>query len=122
MARRKPNAYLAKYEAKQEAKYHKMLDIHDEIDYMAMMLMLNDELHVGPGRADQMFNAFLANKMEIADMVVEDSKGDTSIIHTKSQLAKRMAGIFGREHWPKRQHWFTMLREFWVEVEKNATS
>lgn len=122
MARRKPNAYMAAYEAKQEAKYHKMLDLHDEIDYMAMMLMLNDELHVGPGRADNLFNAFLARKMEIAEMVVEDSKGDTSIIHTKSQLAKRLAGIFGREHWPTRQVWFTMLKEFWVEGDKNATA
>ena len=113
MARRKPNAYMARYEAKQEAKYHKMLDIHDEIDYMAMMLMLNDELHVGPGRADKLFNDFLANKMEIAEMVVEDSRGDRSILHTKSQLAKRMRKIFGPEHWEKRKHWFSMLKEFW---------
>lgn len=122
MAPRKTNAYLAKLEAKQEAKYHKMLDIHDEIDYMAMMLMLNDELHVGPGRADKLFNDFLARKMEIAEMVVADSQGDKEILHTKSQLAKRLAGIFGREHWPKRQGWFTMLKEFWVEGDKNATA
>ncbi len=113
MAKPKQNAYLAKLEAKQEAKYHKMLDLHDEIDYMAMMLMLNEELSVGAGRADNLFKAFLARKMEIAEMVVADSQGDKEILHTKSQLAKRMRKIFGPESWTDRKHWFTMLREYW---------
>ena len=87
------------------------------------MLTVNDELQVGPGRAGRVFNAFLANKMEIAETINEDwgpdndkRTGDKELLRVKKNLAKRLRSIFSPEDWEKVRTMFPLLRDYW-EVE-----
>jgi hypothetical protein len=121
MARNKPNPMLAKIEAQHEAKYRQKLEINSEFDMIALLLTVNEELHVGPGRAGRVLNAFLANKMEIAETIDQDYgpdkyTGDKEILHTKATLAKRMREILSPEDWAKWCVMFPLLRDYW-EVE-----
>ena len=120
--KQKMNPLLASFEAKLEANYRCRLAINDEIDLIAFMLTINEDLQVGPGRADKLCNDFLATKIEIAEMVNSDygdkkDEGDKEILHTKYTIAKRMRKIFSPEDWKKRCVLFPLLKEYWdIEV------
>lgn len=115
MSKAKINPMLAKFEAKLEAEYRTKLAINSEIDMMAMMLMLNDTLKVGQGRAEKALNDFLAWKMEIAESIVSDSDDDPEILKTKRDLAVRMKEIFGEESWKKCREMFLFTKDYWEE-------
>lgn len=118
MAKPKPNPLLAKYEAQLEMKYRQKLEINSEFDLIALMITVNDELSVGPGRAGRVINAFLTNKLEIAETILEDSgpdkhTGDKELLHTKASFAKRLRSIFSPEDWKKWRAMFPLLRDYW---------
>jgi hypothetical protein len=124
MARNKPNPLLASFAAQLKAEHRKQLDALTEFDLIALMLTVNEELHVGPGRAGRIMNAYLANKTEIAEAIIEDYGpsahiGDKECAHTKATLAKRLRAIFSPEDWEKYCTLFPLLREFWG-VEKTG--
>ena len=115
---KKPNPLLAQYEAKLNAVYQQKLEINSEFDYIALMKTVNEELHVGPGRAGRIFNAFLANKLEIADVINADygpdkHTGDKQLLHTKSTYAKLLRRIFSKEDWEQVRVMFPLLQEYW---------
>lgn len=114
---KKTNPMLAAFEAKLEANYKQRLEINSEFDMIAFMKTVHEELGVGPGRAFKVFNAFMANKLEIAETIHEDygdkDSGDKQILHTKSSYAKLMRRIFGLESWQKVKIWFQLLRDYW---------
>ena len=95
---KKQNPLLAAFEAKLETNYKQRLEINSEFDMIAFLKTVNEELHVGPGRASRVFNAFMANKLEIAEMIHEDygdkDTGDKEILHTKASYAKLLRRIF----------------------------
>lgn len=114
----KQNPMLAAFEAKLEANYKQRLEVNSEFDMIAFMKTVNEELGVGPGRAFKVFNAFMANKLEIAETIHEDygpdkDTGDKQILHTKSSYAKMLRRIFGLENWQKVKIWFPLLYEYW---------
>ena len=120
---KKPNPMLAAFEAKKEAEFSGRLACNTEFDLIALMLTVNEELQVGPGRAGRVFNAFLANKMEIAETINKDwgpdkdkRTGDKELLHVKKNLAKRLRSIFSPEDWEKVRTMFPFLRDYW-EVE-----
>lgn len=114
---KKQNPLLAAFEAKLEKNYKERLEINSEFDMIAFMKTVNEELGVGPGRAFRVFNAFMANKLEIAEMIHEDygdkDSGDKEILHTKESYAKLMRRIFKPEDWEDVKIWFPLLREYW---------
>jgi hypothetical protein len=115
---KKQNPVLAAFEARLEANYKQRLEINSEMDMIAFMKTVHEDLGVGPGRAFKVFNDFMANKLEIAEMIHEDygpdkHTGDKQILHTKSSYAKLMKRIFGPESWQKVKTWFQILYEYW---------
>jgi hypothetical protein len=113
----KQNPVLAAFEAKLEAKYQAKKDRHLEFDRIAFMKTVNEELGVGPGRAYRVFNAFQANRVEIAEKITEDygekDSGDKEILHTKATYAKLLKRIFKPEDWERVKIWFLLLKEYW---------
>ena len=74
----KKNAFLEKLKAQAAAKESVKTQAHVEIDTMALLLTVHDRLKVGPGRADDVVNDFLAWKMEIAEAIVKELDEDQS--------------------------------------------
>ena len=112
------NPLLDKLERQLKAEYQQKLDINSEFDYMAFMKTIHEELQVGPGRAGRLFNAFLANKMEIVETINNDygpdkRTGDKQLLHTKSTYAKLMRRIFSKEDWEVVRVFFQLLKDFW---------
>ena len=114
----KQNPLLAQIEAQLNAKYKQKLEINSEFDYIAFMKTVHEELGVGPGRAGRVFNAFLANKIELAETINEDygpdkHTGDKQILHTKKSYATLMRRIFSAADWLKYRVMFPLLQEYW---------
>lgn len=115
---KKQNPLLAAFEAKLKAEYRQKLDINSEIDYIAFMKTIHEELEVGHGRAGRLFSAFLSNKRELANTLNQDygpdkNTGDKQILHTKSTYAALMRRIFSKEDWKKYRVKFPLLQEYW---------
>lgn len=115
---KKQNPMLAAFEARLEANYKQRLEINSEFDLIALMITVNDELQVGPGRAGKVLEAFLVNKVELANTIHEDygpdkDTGDKEILHTKAQYARRLRSIFSPEDWVRLREWFPLLRDYW---------
>lgn len=89
----KQNPFLAKLKAEAAAKESFKTQAHVEIDTMAMLLAAHERLRVGPGRAPDLVNDFLAFKMEIADELLKE--------------------ILGKEGWEKYHTLFPFVREYW---------
>lgn len=118
MAKNKQNPVLAAFEAKLNARYKQQLDCNSELDMIAFMQTVHEELGVGPGRAGRVFHAFLANKRQLAETLRDDygedkETGDKELLHTKSKYATLLRRIFGPELWPKVRIWFLLLRDYW---------
>lgn len=114
----KTNPLLAKFEAQLQAKYRAKLEINSELDLIALLITVNEELNVGPGRAGRVLNAFLANKVELAETIDADygpdkDTGDKEIAHTKATYAQRLRSIFSPEDWQTAREWFPLLRDYW---------
>ena len=115
---KKANPMLAAFEAKLEANYQQRLEINSEMDAIAFMKTVHEELGVGPGRAYRVFNAFTINKVKLAKTIQEDygpdkHTGDKEFLHTKKKYADLLRRIFGQDNWPKVKIWFPMLQEYW---------
>ena len=119
----KSNPLLTALEAKLEAKYQAQKERHLELDRIAFMKTVNEELKVGPGRAYRVFNAFQANRVKIAEKINDDygdkETGDKQILHTKATYAQYLKRVFGLENWQKVKIWFPLLKEYWGG-EKNG--
>lgn len=112
------NSLLDQYGKMLKAEYQTKLEINSEFDYIAFMKTVHEELNVGPGRAGRIFNAFLENKLEIADTILQDAgpnkhTGDKELLHTKATYAKLMRRIFSKEDWQKVRVMFQLLKEYW---------
>ena len=107
----KQNPMLAKFEAQIEARAEARRMMQSEIDLMAAMIAANDELKVGPGRAEFFMAQVMFVKMQIAKEII--SEDDPELLYTKHQLAKRLKEIFGEKSWPRCKEMFPMLREYW---------
>ena len=91
-----------------------------EMDAIAFMKTIHEDLNVGPGRALKLFNDYMANKLEIAETIHADygpdkDTGDKQILHTKSSYAKLLKRIFGPESWQKVKIWFQLVYEYWED-------
>lgn len=108
---------LDQYRQMLESNYKQRLEINSEFDMIAFIKTVHDELGVGPGRAFKVFNAFMANKLEIAETIHEDygdkETGDKEILHTKATYAKLLRRIFKPEDWQEVKIWFPLLKEYW---------
>lgn len=115
---RKQNPLLASFEAQLKSEYKQKLEINSEFDYIAFMKTIHEELQVGPGRAGRLFNAFLANKLELAEEIDKDygpdkHTGDKQLLHTKAKYAELMRSIFSKEDWEQARVMFQMLKDYW---------
>ena len=113
----KQNDFLAKLQAKAEAKAAVKIEAHVEIDTMAFLLAANERLQVGPGRAPGLLNDFLAFKLEIAEAIMKELDEDQSkvkeIVVLRRDLAVRMKEILGPDGWEKYKTLFPFLRDYW---------
>ena len=109
---------LDQYGRMLKAEYQQKLEINSEFDYIAFMKTVHEELGVGPGRAGRVFNAFLANKIELAEEIDKDygpdkDTGDKNILHTKATYAALMRRIFSKGDWAQQRVFFPLLQEYW---------
>ncbi len=104
------NPFLDKFQRKLEAEYLGRLERLKEFSLASSLIAANDTLQVGPGRAKKFLDAQLAMLSEIAEMVVED---EDEMLHTKSQMARRLKEILGEESWSECCVLFPFLKEFW---------
>ena len=115
----KQNPLLAKYEAKAKAEaraeYDIKLEVLEEIDLIALLLMVHRHLHVGPGRAPGAVDSYVQAKLEVAQAIVKETSEDEQgeFCKTQHDLAKALKGIFGAEAWEHYKHMFPMLRPYW---------
>lgn len=113
------NAYLAKIQAKAQAKEAAKTETHVEIDTIAMLLAAHARLKVGPGRAGDLVNDFLAYKLEIAEAIHKELDEDKSkkkeLVVVKRDLAYMLREILGAENWERYKTLFPFLRDFWEE-------
>lgn len=115
----KQNPLLAKYEAKAKAEaraeYDIKLEIREEIDLIALLLMVHRHLHVGPGRAPGAVDSYTQAKLEVAQAIVKETSEDEQgeFCKTQHDLAKALKNIFGAEAWQHYKHLFPMLRSYW---------
>lgn len=114
----KSNPMLARFEAQLQAEYKAKLEINSEFDLIAFMKTVHEEFHVGPGRARRALDAFLENKMELAERIDEDygpdkETGDKEILHTKKSYAQLLRSIFSPEDWKMVRTLFPLLRQYW---------
>ena len=115
----KQNPLLAKYEAKAKAEaraeYNIKLEIREEIDLIALLLMVHRCLHVGPGRAPGAVDSYNQAKLEVAQAIVKETSEDEQgeFCKTQRDLAKAMKNILGAEAWQQHKHLFPMLRPYW---------
>lgn len=122
----KNNPLLASFEAKLEAIYRGRLTINDEVDRIAFLMTINDDLKVGPGRAGTLLNDFMATKLEIAEAMIEDSgfkkgEGDKEMLHTRYVIAKRICKILSPEDLERFRPSFPFIGEFIDEVLNERT-
>lgn len=130
----KPNHLLASFEAKIRAEYEvKMAQMEadhkqrirniSEISLIALLLAAHENLKVGPGRAPGLMAEYLHQKMQIADMLLEDIGGpdkynkgewlgDKSFQKTGHDLSVVLRGILG-SHWDEYKEFFPMLEDWW---------
>lgn len=113
----KKNDFLAKLQARAEAKANVKIEAHVEIDTMAFLLAVNERLKVGPGRAPGLLNDFLAFKLEIAEAIIKELDEDQSkvkeIVVLRRDLAVRMKEILGPDGWEEYKTLFPFLRDYW---------
>lgn len=109
----KQNPLLAAFEAKLKAQYQLQLDINSEIDLIAHLISCNEDLKVGPGRAEVVLNGFLESKMDIVEAVVADD--DKELTYSKYKIAQRLKQILGPENWVKYRENFPLLKEYWYD-------
>ena len=115
MSRKGQNMLLAKMQADLKAQH--AADIHRirEFDLMVMLLTVNEHLHIGPGRASKLVNAYLAQHMEFCDTFLEDYDSDTETVYSKHKLAARLKRILGPEGWAQYHQLFPFLRDYWED-------
>lgn len=115
----KVNPLLAKYEAKAKAEaraeYNIKLEIREEIDLIALLLMVHRHLHVGPGRAPGAVDSYNRTKLEVAQAIAKETSEDEQgeFCKTQHDLAKALKNILGTEAWQQYKHLFPMLRSYW---------
>ena len=113
----KQNPFLDAFEKKLKEKYLQQLDATIDMDRIAFVKTVNEELNVGPGRADRVFLAYERNRKDLAKEIRDDygdkETGDKNILHTKATYAKYLRGVFGPEAWEKVKTFFYLLREYW---------
>ena len=115
----KVNPLLAKYEAKAKAEaraeYDIKLEIREEIDLIALLLVVHRHLHVGPGRAPGAVEGYVQAKLEVAQAIVKETSEDEQgeFCKTQRDLAKAMKTILGAVAWQHYKHLFPMLRAYW---------
>lgn len=111
------NAFLAQLQAQADAKAALKIEAHVEVDTLAMLLAAHDRLKVGPGRAPDLVNDFLAWKIEIAESILQELDEDQSkqkeIVIVRRNLAIKAKEILGPEGWEKYKTLFPFLREYW---------
>lgn len=113
----KQNPFLDAFEKKLKEKYLQQLDATIDLDRIAFMKTVHEELKVGPGRAGRVFFAYERNREELAKEFLADygdkKTGDKNVLHTKAIYTKYLRGVFGLETWEKVKIFFHLLREFW---------
>lgn len=114
----KPNPLLAAFAKQLEENYLQRLDATIDMDRIAFMKPVHEELNVGPGRAGRVFFAYERNREELAKAIRADygpdkKTGDKNILHTKATYTEYLRGVFGPETWEKVKIFFQLLRDYW---------
>lgn len=113
----KPNPWLDAFAKQLEERYLQQLGATIDLDRIAFMKTVHEELEVGPGRAGRVFFAFERNREELAKAIRDDygdkKTGDKNILYTKATYTKYLRGVFGSETWEKVKIFFQLLRDFW---------
>ena len=111
----KPNALLKQYEDQAERRarirYQTMLDIENEIGLIAYIISCDDEFDLTHDQAGSILQDFFKTKQDVAAAIVADD--DPQLIHTKSDIARRLKDTLGPDNWKRYRCMFPLLKEYW---------
>lgn len=105
----KPNPMLAKIEAKYateyailleqaRARYLRQLDIALQQSSDAAMMAIDDVFDVNPYSAEKFHVAHVKYVNEMASLLLEDYEDDKEMIHTKTDIDRRLKQIVGEDN------------------------
>lgn len=97
----KPNAMLAKLEAKIRAELQEEYDTKREV-YLQMSMdaaffAANEVLKMGPGRVKAFYDAYIKNFREMYRLLNEDGKDDEDLVYSTEVIDRRLKKIVGPE-------------------------
>lgn len=98
----KPNAMLAKIEAKAEAKYNALfqlkMDMLMQMGQDAAMIAAHAVLQMGPGRAEAFCAAYIEAMNSMARMACDDQKDDPEFVYAKAKIDEQIRAIVGEKN------------------------
>lgn len=94
----KNNAYIAKIEAKYEAKFRTRVSMLMQMGQDAAMIAANDVLKMGKGRAKAFCEAYILAVNDMAVMMTDDQKDDKEFVYAKAKLDEKLRQIVGDEN------------------------
>ena len=115
MPKNKQNPVLAAFQAKLEKEFSGRLACNSEINMIATLIAGNDLGFLSEKRADLLLARLVEVKMEIADELINDSRDDKALEHTKAVLARRIKQILGDDGWSRCKQLFPLLKDYWEE-------
>lgn len=96
----KQSGYLARMQAKKAAdiSFHRKFTMQWCAD--AAILAANEVFHRRGKMLVEFYNAFIRYSHEIADMTLDDAKGDKTLEYTKAKLDGRLKELLGEDFVP----------------------
>lgn len=94
----KQNSMLARRDAQLNAIWRRKLDISLQMCLDAALIVANEQLHLGPGRAAAFSDEFKRTVNKMAAMMVEDGAADPDLVYSRDQIDKRVLQVVGGEN------------------------
>lgn len=97
----KPNAYVLQLEQrmKDHARVAQYTEVRQGLD--ALIIAANDEFGFGADRIERLISRWIATRIELADMVLDDRFGvtkDKEFIYSRTKIDNRLRQIMGPDY------------------------
>lgn len=94
----KPNAMLAKLQAKMEEDHRIKREIALQMSLDAAFFAANEVFQMGPGRVKAFFDAYTKYFREINMLMSEDGKVDDELVYSTEVIDRRLKPIVGPKY------------------------
>lgn len=91
----KTNPMLAQFEAKLEARYQRKIRICTQMGLDVAMIVANELLGLGPGRAEAFRVKYITTMNEMAALLARDGADDADLDWSREVIDRRLRPIMG---------------------------